>query len=179
MITKHNTDYSKPKSITSTESVLLLASRHAVNSASEDQSVAHILMSSDKEWLSLLCLQEKHPLVLHMQFQDVFCHFMCMCSTVFFVEGYSAFENSWVGKECLKLEQVSPEVMNLVRLFESVLSSKYLLINWKKFSFYCMTQLVVRPQKEAASRPTFPETGDLFWLKRHRMWWKNYSHRIH
>lgn len=85
-----------------------------------------------------------------------------------------SIENGWVGKKCLRLQQVSPEVMNFVQSSESVVSSKYLLINWKKFSFYCVTESVVRPQRERASRPTFPETGDLFWLKQHRMWWKNY-----
>lgn len=85
-----------------------------------------------------------------------------------------ALEKGWVGKECLRLRQVSPEVMNFVQSSESLVSSKYLLINWEKFSFYCVMASVVRPQRQRAGGPTFPETGDLFWLKQHRMWWRNY-----
>lgn len=33
---------------------------------------------------------------------------------------------------------------------------------------------VVGPQRQRAGGPAFPETEDLFWLKQHRMWWRNY-----
>lgn len=157
-----------------TESTLFPASRHAVNSGSEDQRVAHILTSSDKAWLTLMCLEKRHPpRSFNVSFQDALCQFSCMCSALS-LQNMHAGSNGWVGKECHRLRQVSPEVMNFIQSSESVVSSKYLLINWKKFSFYCVTESVVRPQRECASRPTFPETGDLFCLKQHCMWWKNY-----
>lgn len=67
------------------------------------------------------------------------------------------------GEECLRLRQVSPEVVNFVQSSESVVSSKYLLVNWKTFSFLLRDGVGGQTTEgERASQPTFPETGGLF-----------------
>lgn len=177
---KHNTAHSQHKSATLALSQCCFpASRHAVNPGSEDQRVAHILTSSDKAWLTLMCLQEKHPpRSFNVSLQDALCQFSCMCSALS-LQNMHAGSNGWERKERLRRWQASPEVMNFVQSSESVVSSKYLLINRKKFSFYCVTESVVRPQRERASRPTFPETGDFVLIETASHVMEELSERVH
>lgn len=82
-----------------------------------------------------------------------------------------AFEKSWVRKENLRSPQrswISSSLPNGLFPVSPCLETE------RKFTFYCVTEWEVRPQRERASRPTFPETRDLFWLKQHRKWWNNY-----
>lgn len=174
MIKIHNT------AVTSTESVPCPASGNAVNSGSEDLRVAHILTSSGKAWLALMCLQEKHPpCSFNVSFQDALYQFTCTCRTLSFRKRAPvAFKKGWVGKECLRLRQVFPEVINFIQPSESVASSKYLLINWKKTLLLLHDRVGGQTTEGACQSATFPETEDLFWLKQPCMWWRNYP-RVH